>query len=69
MKDPGVEEVRRARHEISAEHGHDLHRVVEYYKQVEQELRTSGRFKFEEVPSSERLSGDKLADQSERAVG
>ena len=49
MKDPGVEEIREARHEISAEHGHDLHKVVEHYRQVEQELRNSGRFAFEET--------------------
>jgi hypothetical protein len=46
MKDPGVEEIREARHEISAEHGHDLHKVVEYYRQVEKELRNSERFSF-----------------------
>ena len=51
MKDPGVEEIRKSRHEISAEHGHDLHEVVEYYRQVEQELRDSGRFIFEETSS------------------
>lgn len=57
MNDPGVEEIRRARHEISAEHGHDLHEVVEYYRQVEEELRRDGRFEFEEARSSEHRSG------------
>ena len=47
MKDPGIEEVRKARHEISKECGHDLHRVVEYYRGVEEDLRRSGRFRFE----------------------
>ncbi len=52
MKDPGVEEIRQARHEISEECGHDLHKVVEYYKNVEEELRRSGRFRFEESTPS-----------------
>jgi hypothetical protein len=39
MKDLGVEEVRKARHQISEECDHDLHRVVAYYKEVEEELR------------------------------
>lgn len=52
MKDPGIEEVRQARHEISRECGHDLHKVASYYRKVEEELRRSGRFKFEEPPSA-----------------
>ena len=48
MSDPEIEEVRAARHEISAEHGHDLHEVVDYYRSFEQELRDSGLFEFEE---------------------
>ena len=52
MKDAGVAEVRKARHEISEECGHDLHKVVEYYRSVEEELRRSGRFRFEETTPS-----------------
>jgi len=52
MKDPGVEEIRKVRHEISAEHGHDSHKVVTYYREFEDTLRASGRFHFEESPSS-----------------
>ena len=51
MKDPGIEEVRKARHEISKECGHDLHKVASYYRKVEEELRQSGKFQFEEPPS------------------
>jgi hypothetical protein len=51
MKDPGIEEVRQARHEISRECGHDLHKVAAYYRDVERELRRSGRFQFEAPPS------------------
>ena len=50
MKDPGIEEVRQARHEISRECGHDLHKVAAYYRAVEEELRQSGKFQFEEPP-------------------
>ncbi len=57
MRDPGIEEVRKARHEISGENGHDLHRVTEYYRTFEQELRASGRFRFEETPSADRSPG------------
>lgn len=53
MKDPEVEEVRQTRRDISEECGHDLHQVTEYYRQVELELRESGRYRFEEPePSS-----------------
>lgn len=48
MKDPAIDEIRQARHEISEECGHDLHRVASYYRQVEEELKRSGRFRFEE---------------------
>ena len=30
-----IEEIRAVRHEISAEHGHDTHRLVEHYKELE----------------------------------
>jgi hypothetical protein len=69
MKDPGIEEIRKARHEISAEHGHDLHAVVEYYRHVERELRASGRFTFEEISPSDRSPGDELPDQSVPTLG
>lgn len=35
--DPGLEEIRKVRHEISAEMGHDPRRLLEYYRQVEAE--------------------------------
>jgi len=49
MKDPGIEEVRRARHAISEECGHDLHKVAEYYRKVEEELRKANKFRFEDT--------------------
>jgi hypothetical protein len=33
--DPGLEEVRRVRHEISAEIGHDPKKLLEYYRSLE----------------------------------
>ena len=54
MKDPGVEEIRQARREISEECDHDLHAVTEYYRRVEDELRQSGQYRFEEgIPQGE----------------
>jgi len=35
--DPGLEEIRRVRHEISAELGHDPKRLLEYYQELEVE--------------------------------
>ncbi len=68
MKDPGVEEVRKARHEISEECGHELHRVVEYYRKVEEELRQSGRFRFEETTSTAASSCEPPAPKGRVAI-
>ena len=38
--------IRQVRHEISAECGHDVDRVVDYYRSVEEQLKRSGRFRF-----------------------
>ena len=66
MKDPEIEEIRAARHAISAEHDHDLHAVVEYYRSYEQELRASGRFKFEDSPAAKDRRGVKEEDDLNR---
>lgn len=44
MSDFEIDEVRRIRHQISAEHDHDLNKQVEYYRRLEEELLKSGRF-------------------------
>jgi hypothetical protein len=36
-KDPALEAVRRVRHEISEEMGHDPRRLLEYYRRLEAE--------------------------------
>lgn len=46
MADDEIKIIRRVRHEISAEFGHDVDRVVDYYRKVEEELKRSGRFRF-----------------------
>lgn len=41
--DPAIGRVRKARHEVSAEHGHDPKRVVDYYirRQQDREQRSN----------------------------
>ena len=50
MSDEEIKIIRQVRHQISAECGHDVDRVVAYYRTVEDELRRSGEFGFAEVP-------------------
>ena len=59
MRDPGLDEIRQARHEISEECGHDLHRVVAFYRKVEEELRRTGRHQFEEMTPTPPLVSDR----------
>ena len=37
--DPPIDEIRRIRHEISAEHGHDPRRILNYYASLQDRLR------------------------------
>ena len=53
MGDYEIDEIRRIRHEISAEHGHDLQKLAEHYRNLEKELRESGRFRFADEKSHE----------------
>ncbi len=46
MIDDEIRIIRRVRHEISVEFGHDVDRVVDYYRSVEEELKHSGQFRF-----------------------
>jgi hypothetical protein len=63
MRNDEIAEVRRVRHEISEECGHDIHKVAAYYRQVQEELRTSGNFRFEEK------SFDPLAESATSEAG
>ena len=46
MSDYEIQEIRRIRHRISAEHEHDLRKLAEYYRRIELELRKSGKYRF-----------------------
>jgi hypothetical protein len=69
MADDEITIIRRIRHEISAECGHDIDRVVAYYRRVGEEIRRSGKFRFapREVPperseSPQRASGAETSE-------
>ena len=49
MADEEINQIRRTRHNISERCGHDLDRLIAYYKKVEKELKDSGEFRFEDV--------------------
>lgn len=51
MSDYEIDEIRRIRRHVSAQHGHDLRKVAEYYRSVEKRLRESGRYNFADEPS------------------
>ena len=51
MPNDEIAEIRKIRHRISEECGHDIHKVAAYYRQVEEELKKSGQFRFEEQSS------------------
>jgi len=46
MSNGEIAEIRRIRHRMSAEFGHDVHKLAAYYRQVGEELEKSGRFRF-----------------------
>ena len=49
MPDEEINAVRKIRREISAQYGHNVHEVVAYYRRVQEELKKSGEFHFEET--------------------
>jgi hypothetical protein len=46
MNDYEIDEIRRIRHQIAAEQGYDVKNLANYYCQVEQLLRISGKYRF-----------------------
>lgn len=46
MIDNEINDVRRTRQKISADHDHDINKLVAHYQKIEVELRASGRFRF-----------------------
>ena len=49
MPNDEIADVRRIRHQISEECGHDVRKVAAYYRQIEEDLRKSDDSRFEEV--------------------
>ena len=43
-----IGEVRKIRHEISEQCGHDVRKVAAYYRGLQEELKKSGEFRFED---------------------
>jgi hypothetical protein len=50
--DPVIAEVRRVRHKISAAHGHDTDLLGKHYRELEKELKRSGKYHFARKPRS-----------------
>jgi hypothetical protein len=48
MQNDEIAEVRKIRHEISEECGHDVRKLAAYFRRIEEELKTSGEFRFED---------------------
>lgn len=48
MNDYEIQEIRRIRQQIAAENGNNLKAIVEYYRQIEEELKKSGKYRFVE---------------------
>jgi hypothetical protein len=46
MADELIREIRRVRHAISRRCNHDVHDVVAYYRQFQDELKSSGKYRF-----------------------
>lgn len=62
MSDYEIDEIRRIRHQISARHDHDLRKVADYYRNVERELRQSGRYRFaDELPGKSETAETKAS--------
>jgi len=64
MPNDEIAEIRKIRHQISEECGHDIHKVAAYYRRVEEKLKKSGAFRFEE-PSSELQNAAAAGDAGE----
>jgi len=46
MYDYEIEEIMRIRQEISDENKNDLNNLAKYYQEIEDKLRSSGKYKF-----------------------
>ena len=59
MSDYEIDQIRRIRKEVSAQQGHDLRKLAEYYRTIENRLREAGRHRFADDPSPEVRNVDK----------
>ena len=50
MADYEIDEIRRIRREISARFNHDVKKLGEYYRELEEKYRKSGKYKFVDPP-------------------
>jgi len=64
MDENEIAAVRRIRHEISEECGHDVERVIAYYRSFQEELKRSGEFRFAKSTASGTLVGPAKSAQS-----
>ena len=64
MADDELKIIRQVRHEISAEFGHDVDRVVDYYRSVEERLKQSGGYRF-----AAHAAGPEPPDADEPPIG
>ena len=64
MLNDEISEIRRIRHQISEECNHDIRKVAAYYREVEEELKKSGQFHFEQSRESQTVAATGTADDS-----
>jgi hypothetical protein len=54
--DPVINEIRRVRHQISAQVGHDVRRLGEHYMELERKARAGGQYRFAGAPGKSEMS-------------
>jgi hypothetical protein len=64
MSDEIIREVRRIRHLISQECGHDVRKIAEYYRTYEEELKRSGKYRFADPRERERVEQEPESAES-----
>jgi len=57
MIDEEIAEIRRIRHKISAKFGHDPRKLADYYRDLEEKYRKSGKFKFAQTSMDKSKQG------------
>lgn len=70
MIDNDLNEVRRIRHEISQEFGHDVQRLAVHYQELEKQIKELGTFTFWEQPAGRDATqnSDPLGGERSRAA-